>query len=139
MSLSNEERTLIVQMELEKSDRFMEQASLVAEQGMWDLVANRIFYSVYHAVLAMFIQDGIEARTHKGAVLVFGQKYVATGIFDSKWGKLYSKLQDLREKCDYNLVYISTAEEMNPLIKESKQMIVEIKAHITTGRPAGNP
>lgn len=132
MSLSNDERALIVQMEMEKSNRFMEQATLVAEQDMWDLVANRIYYSVYHAVLAMFIKDGIEARTHKGAVIVFGQKYVSTGMFDNKWGKLYSKLQDIREKCDYNLVYITTEVEMEPLLIGSKQMIAEIKAYIAS-------
>ena len=80
----------------------------------------------------MFIQDGIEARSHKGAVIVFGQKYVTTGKFDSKWGKLYSKLQSIREKCDYNLVYISTEEEMAPLLESSKQMIAEIKAYVSS-------
>lgn len=130
MNLSNEERELIVRMELEKSDRFLDQAVIVAEKQLWDLVANRIYYSVYHAVLAMFIHDSVEARTHKGAVVVFGQKYVSTGKFDKRWGKLYAKLQDLREKCDYNLVYVSTEEEMRPILEEVRQMIVEIKAYI---------
>jgi uncharacterized protein (UPF0332 family) len=130
MSLTNEERTYIVQMELEKADRFLGQAKSVAESQMWDLVANRIYYSVYHAVLALFIHDKIEARTHKGAVVVFGQRYVSTGIFDKKWGKLYAKLQDLREKCDYNLVYATTEEEMKPLMDEAELLIAEIKSHI---------
>jgi len=130
MNLSNEERELIVRMELEKSDRFLEQAEIVAEKQLWDLVANRIYYSVYHAVLGMFIYDSVEARTHKGAVVVFGQRYVSTGKFDKRWGKLYAKLQDLREKCDYNLVYVSTEEEMRPILEEVRQMIVEIKAYI---------
>lgn len=132
MKLSDEERSTIVRMELEKSDRFMEQALAVAEKQMWDLVANRIYYSVYHAVLGMFINDSVEAHTHKGAVVVFGQRYVSTGLFDKNWGKLYAKLQDLREKCDYNLVYTSTEEEMRPLIDESQQMILIIKNRISS-------
>ncbi len=130
MSLSNEERDIIVKMELEKSDRFFEQAEIVAEKQLWDLVANRIYYSVYHAVLGLFIHDSVEARTHKGAVVVFGKRYVSTGIFDKNWGKLYSKLQDLREKSDYNLVFVSSEEEMRPLLEETKKMISEIKKYI---------
>lgn len=53
MSLSDEERALIVSMQLEKSSRFMTEAETVA---------------------AMLIHDGIEVRSHKGAGLMFGQK-----------------------------------------------------------------
>ena len=130
MSLNKEERTLIVQMELEKSERFMDQADYVANNQMWDLVANRIYYSVYHAVLALFIHDGLEAKTHKGAVVVFGEKYITPGVFEKKWGKLYSKLQDLREKCDYNVVYVSSEEEMRPILEEAKQMLLVLKDYI---------
>jgi len=97
---------------------------------MWDLVANRVYYSVYHAVLALFIHDSIEARTHKGAVVAFGQKYVATGLFDKQWGRLYAKLQELREKCDYNMVYASSEDEMKPILEEAGQMIALIKERL---------
>ena len=44
MSLSEVERSIIVQMQLEKSDKFMSDAVKVAEMGMWDLVANQLPY-----------------------------------------------------------------------------------------------
>ena len=127
MSLSKEERDVIVKMQMEKSDRFISEAVSVARMGLWDLVANRLYYSVFHAVAGLFIHDGIEVRSHKGAVVMFGQKYVSTGAFDSKWGRFYAKLQDIREKCDYNLVYVSTEDEMAPLIEEAKELIAIIK------------
>ena len=112
---------------MEKSQRFMSEAKSVAELGLWDLVANRLYYSVFHSMAGMFINDGIEVRSHKGAVVMFGQKYVASGKFDSKWGKLYAKLQDIREKCDYNLVYVSDKEEMAPLMDEAQALIQLIR------------
>ena len=42
MSLSDEERALIVSMQLEKSARFMTEAETVAGLGLWNVVANRI-------------------------------------------------------------------------------------------------
>lgn len=130
MSLSQEERAIVVGLELEKADKFLSQADAVAQMGIWDVVANRIFYAAFHAVSALLIHDHIEVRSHKGAGLMFGQKYVIPGIFTQEDGRLYAKLQDLREKSDYNLVYQSDETEMAPLIEKTKDLISRIKAKI---------
>ncbi len=130
MSLSQEERDIVVGLELEKADKFLSQADAVAALGIWDVVANRIYYALFHAVSALLINDRIEVRSHKGAGLMFGQKYVIPGIFTADDGRLYAKLQDLREKSDYNLVYQSNQEEMAPLIENARDLIRRIKARI---------
>lgn len=61
---------------------------------------------------------------------MFGRRYVMTGIFTPEDGRLYAKLQDLREKSDYNLVYQSNQQEMNPLLEKSKGLIERIKAYV---------
>ena len=126
MSLSQEERAIVVGLELEKADKFLAQAEAVAALEIWDVVANRIFYAAFHAVSALLINDHYEVRSHKGAGL-FGQKYVIPGIFSADDGRLYAKLQDLREKSDYNLVYQSNEEEMSPLIEKTRDLIERIK------------
>lgn len=130
MSLSQEERAIVVGLELEKADKFLSQTNAVAKMGIWDVVANRVFYAAFHAVSALLIHDHIEVRSHKGAGLMFGQKYVIPGIFTQEDGRLYAKLQDLREKSDYNLVYQSDETEMAPLIEKTKDLISRIKAKI---------
>ena len=130
MSLSQEERAIVVGLELEKADKFLSQADAVAQMGIWDVVANRIFYAAFHAVSALLIHDHIEVRSHKGAGLMFGQKYVIPGIFTQEDGRLYAKLQELREKSDYNLVYQSDESEMAPLIERTKDLVLRIKAKI---------
>ena len=131
MSLSQEERAIVVGLELEKADKFLSQADAVATLGIWDVVANRIYYAVFHAVSALLINDHVEVRSHKGAGLMFGQKYVLPGIFTADDGRLYAKLQDLREKSDYNLVYQSDEAEMAPLLDKTKELISRIKARIS--------
>lgn len=130
MSLSPEERKIVVGLELEKADKFLSQANSVATLGIWDVVANRIYYALFHAVSALLINDHIEVRSHKGAGLMFGQKYVVPGVFTADDGRLYAKLQDIREKSDYNLVYQSSEEEMVPLIEMARNLIERIKTKI---------
>ena len=48
---------------------------------------------------------------------MFGQHYVKEGTFPIEDAKLYSQLQTMREKGDYNCIYQTTEEEMCPLIE----------------------
>lgn len=130
MSLSQEERAIFVVLELEKADKFLAQAEAVATLGIWDVVANRIFYAAFHAVSALLTNDHIEVRSHMGAGLMFGQKYVIPGIFSADDGRLYARLQDLREKSDYNLDYQTSEEEMVPLMVKTRDLIERIKVKV---------
>lgn len=131
MSLSVEERNALIELRLETADRFLSEARKVADLGLWDLVANRIYYAAFHAVAALLIRDQFEVRSHNGAGLMFGKHYVRKGLFSAEDGKLYSKLQDLREKCDYNLIYQSDEREMRPLMEQTLNLVERIKDQFT--------
>ena len=59
MSLKQEERDIMVGLELEKAD--------------WNTLANRLYYALFHAVSAMLISDAREVGSHKGAAIRFHQ------------------------------------------------------------------
>ncbi|MDE5982210.1 MAG: HEPN domain-containing protein, partial [Duncaniella sp.] len=74
--MTPDQRKIAVELLLEKSARNMEQAVRNADLDYWDLVANRLYYSVFHAVTALMLADGIKTSTHKGTSSQFGQHYV---------------------------------------------------------------
>ena len=102
MSLNREERRIIVGLEYEKATRTFQQIEEYRKLGHWETIANRLYYSVFHAVAALLIKDGHSVNTHKGTVGQFGLYYVKTGIVPSECGRLYSQLQMLRNNSDYN-------------------------------------
>ncbi len=126
MKLSDEERQIMVNLEYEKALSFLEQAEKTAAMDLWDVVANRLYYSIFHAVSALLIKDGHNVSTHKGTLVVFGQNYVKTGVFPTDASKLYIKLQTMREKSDYNCVYVTTADEMQPLFEPVREFIAKV-------------
>ena len=130
MSLSDEERRMVVQLQMEKAHKNFNQISLLSQAGYWDTVANRLYYSLFHAVSALLIHDGHNVGTHRGAVGSFGQHYVTTGIFTIEDGKHYSRLQGLREKADYNCAYNATEEEIAPKIEPTRLLIEKIENYI---------
>lgn len=90
------------------------------------MVANRLYYAVFHAVSALLIKNGHKVGTHKGGVLLFGQHYIKTGIFSINEGRLYSQLQTMREKADYVCTFQTSQEEIVPMLEPARKMIEKI-------------
>ncbi len=128
MSLSAEERNIAVELLIEKSMRNFEQATRNAGLSYWDLVANRLYYSVFHAVNALMLADGLKASTHKGISSQFGFHYVLTGKFSREEGMLYSRLQTMREKADYQNTFTMDSEHGNALIAQTQVLQSKICA-----------
>lgn len=118
MSLSDEQKRVALRLLVEKSDRNLEQAIANAKLGYWDLVANRLYYSIFHAVTALMFKDEIKVKSHKGTSSQFGRYYVMTGQFPRAAGLLYSRLQTMREKADYQNTFRISEEEGEQLIRE---------------------
>lgn len=131
MSLNEDERRIIVALEYEKAKNTFSQVAELQKLGYWDNIANRLYYSVYHAVNALLIHDGHLVNTHKGVIAVFGNYYIRTGIFPSEAGRLYSDLQTMRNNSDYNCSYNATQKEIEPLIEPTGKLIEEISSYIS--------
>ncbi len=83
MSLNDEERRIIVNLELEKAINTMAQIPELQRLGYWDNIANRLYYAVFHAVNALLINDGRPVNTHRGVIALFGNYYIHTGLFQT--------------------------------------------------------
>ena len=89
MKLTDEERKAIVEFRIDKSLRAYEQAKGVINLGYWETAANRLYYAAFKAVSALLTASGNDTQTHAGAMQLFGQKYIKTGILPREKGKLY--------------------------------------------------
>lgn len=130
MSLKEEERQILVTLELEKSDKIWFQLDVQLKAQLWDMAANRLYYALFHAVSALLIHDHHEVGTHRGAVNKFSLYYVKQNIFTKEEGRLYSRLQSLREDGDYNCSFDVGQEEVEEKIEPTRQLIDKIKQYI---------
>ncbi len=130
MNLSDEDRHIIVGMELEKAENIFAEYEVLQKAGFWSTLVNRLYYSIFHAVSALLINDGHEVGTHKGAVIRFQQYYVKTQIFSVDDGRFYSQLQTLRESADYNCSFEVAEEDVLSRIESARLFIEKIKKYI---------
>ena len=130
MSLTESERQIIVNLELEKAEKTFSDTERCMQQGMWESAANRLYYSLFHAVSALLINDGRHVKSHRGVLALFGEHYVRTAIFTKEEGTLFSDLVIMRDNADYNCFFEASEEKLIPYIEPTRQLIAKIKQYI---------
>ena len=127
MSLSDEERQTLVRMELQKAREAYEDIGILQQAGRWSGAANRLYYSVFHAISALLLHDGHSVNTHNGSHAFFHLHYIKTGILPVEYGRLYNQLQTMREESDYNCVYDVNPDELKDRIGPAHNLIEKIE------------
>jgi len=127
MSLTDNERETLVALQLQKAARNLEQADKLCTMEYWDLAANRYYYACYHAIQALLINNGLSCHTHSGLIASFGMNFVKTGKVDVSFGRFVSRLEQLRERSDYNCSYDVSEDEVMTMKEPSHQLIGLIK------------
>ena len=130
MSLSDNERQTIVRMEMEKARKTFADMEFCAHEQKWEAAANRIYYALFHAVSALLIKGGLNVKSHRVILSLFGQHYVRTGIFTREDGSLLSDLVIMRDNADYNLFFEANEEKISPYIEPTCLLIEKIEKYI---------
>ena len=134
MSLNDEERKLLVEFEVEKAHKLIDQFPILESAELWDTLANRVYYAVFHAVTALLINNGLHAGSHQGVSVLFNKHFVKENLIDEKYGRLLARLENMREKSDYTCLFETTKEEVLPMIPQAKEMISIIENLIDSNK-----
>lgn len=140
MSLKAEDRNILIRREFQKAVDTMQEAKYCANGNLWNVVGNRLYYSIFHAVAALLIHKEVAIRSHKGALRMFSLHYVREGIFSSDDQALYSRLQTIREKADYQNTYNLSSKEGTEYLKIAEEFLNKIETYlIDANRIENNP
>lgn len=126
MSLTEEERRLIVSYRIEKAFNMLEQVKNIVPMKYWDTIANRLYYAAYYAVTALLIQNGIQVQTHQGVKRMFGYHFIMSKKMDAKYASLYSRLFSMRQTGDYDDNFDLTEDDILPYIAPTEELIQQI-------------
>lgn len=128
MSLSADERAVMVSLEMERACKILEEIPVYVGAKLWNTLANRLYYAAFHAVSAVLIKNEIPVKSHKGAILMFNRDYVNTGIVSREDGILFSQLEGLRESGDYNCYIETTEEQITPYVEKTTAFVAKMKS-----------
>jgi uncharacterized protein (UPF0332 family) len=86
---------------LSSADERLKSARVLLEAGQFRDSISRSYYALLDAVCALLFSKGLVAKSHEGAVRLFGLHFVKPGIIDKKYSRYFHLLLEEREDADY--------------------------------------
>ena len=105
-------------------------AEFLFEKELFSDAVNRGYYSMFHAVTAILLQNRITVKTHTGLIAKFGEIFIQPGTIDREYGRMLARAEELREKADYSLLSPITREQAEMVVKNARSFLEEIKKNI---------
>lgn len=131
MSLDNVSRDEMVRKYLDRSHQTWTEAEAAKKLCMWPMTANRMYYSLVNALRALLLTDQHPAHTHAGMKSAIGQFYVLSGELTIEESKVFSQMETLREKSDYDCYFDVTEDRVEALFVPTKMLIDKLRLIIS--------
>lgn len=116
-----------VEASLLRAEKALRSAKLLLKYGELEDATSRAYYAMFHAAKAILFRKGLQAKTHKGTVSLFGEHIVKKGILSEEYADALRKAFDLRQKSDYELYAELDEEVVKETIKNAEKFIEKIK------------
>ena len=129
--LTSEDRKILVTCHIEKAKVVLVEARDNARLGHWSLVGNRLYYAVYHMAQALLLDKGLSAKKHAGTIHIIGQQFISVGLIGKTYGRLFSRLYELRQSGDYDDMFDATEELVMPYFGQVEKFICEMETLVT--------
>jgi len=131
MTLSIDERNTVVLLRVEKAKKTLQEIEEIIPLGLWNTIANRLYYCAYYMVSALLIKNGYVAHTHAGVKNLFALYFIKTGILTNDTFYFYNTLFDYRLKGDYDDFFDLNEKHILPLIEPAKEFVRKIEQLIS--------
>ncbi len=106
----------LIKYRIDRAWETLEEAKVLAETNHWNTVANRLYYSAFYAISALFVKYEIQGTTHTGVKFQFHKEFIKTGKFNREWGLLFNNLFNKRQEGDYQDFQVFDRAAIEPLI-----------------------
>lgn len=120
----------LVKYRIFRSKETYEEALLLAKNGYWNAVANRLYYSCFYIVNALLTQNDLNFSSHNGVKTQFHKHFVKPGVISQESGRTYSRLFNLRQEGDYVDFKRLKEKDVKPFIGEVVRLHKEIQYYL---------
>lgn len=118
------------QYRLSNANETLDVANDCFANGHYRDAINRSYYAAFYAAKAVLALEEIDFKRHKDVVAYFNKEFVATEKIPREIGKKLARLQQKREKSDYDDFFIASQEEASSQIEAAKDIINAVTEYL---------
>lgn len=115
---------------MEQARESLGASKIMLKNDMIKDAVNRSYYATFYALKAVLAIEEKDFRRHKDVVAYFNKMYVATEKFPRELGRMIAKLQQLREKSDYDDFFIISIEKAEQQVISAEKVITEVERYL---------
>lgn len=118
---------------LKQAEETLTEAKKMLDSGFSSRsIINRVYYSMFYTLLALFIKTGVKIKTskHSGIITLFDKEFVKTGKIDSYFSKILHDIFDARLEGDYKEFAELSAEDVLEHVKLAEKFLENTKNFI---------
>src|SRR3989339_713540 len=93
----------LINYRIEQAKAAISDVTILIEKNLLTLAINRIYYGMFHMLLALALKRGFKTSKHNQLIGWFNKEYIKTGIIDTKFGKIVNKGFEDRTDGDYGI------------------------------------
>jgi uncharacterized protein (UPF0332 family) len=121
----------LVSYRIEQAEESLAASEVLLEQRLIRPAANRPYYAMFYAILALLATKKRETSKHSGAISVFDQEFVKTGLFGKELSRWVHDAFDLRQKSDYAPQLEVSEEDAREVVKRATTFLENVKNHLS--------
>ncbi|MBR0080705.1 MAG: HEPN domain-containing protein [Synergistaceae bacterium] len=114
----------------ERAKTTLDTAKNIFDYGDTNASANRSYYAVFYAMLAVTSLDGFEASKHSSVISYFNRNYVKTKIFSGSISDMIRTAFRMRTNADYEDFYKVSPDRAKIMIEYAEKVINMIQPYL---------
>lgn len=102
-------------------------------------VVNRSYYSMFYAILALFIRLNVVHKTskHSGVIGIFDREFIRTGKIESHFSKMLHRLFEQRQQADYKELVELPRIDGVAAVENAREFVMALKQLIAHNESKG--
>jgi uncharacterized protein (UPF0332 family) len=128
-----ENRRRNVSDEVARADEALRASRALLGVGLHADAVSRSYYAALHLIRALLLTQGVEPKTHAGAIHLLNTEFVRAGRLPSSHNRLLAGLQRARELADYDAAVTFSAEDATAQLADAERFAADALALLRTG------
>jgi len=121
--MNEDDKKALIQHRIENALETLKEAETLYQNDLYLGVANRAYYAIFYAVLAILLTKGLGSSKHKGIISFFDKHFVKEGEVEKKWSKILHYSFERRQRNDYDDWTYVDSIEANELLQNARDFI----------------
>ena len=125
--MQDEDKRALSKVRIDRAEECLKEAQSLFEAESYKGAANRLYYSIFHAMRATLALDGVDMKHHSGVISEFRRRYIKTKKLDASLSKIISVLSGMRSESDYDDFYVLSKTEISNQFENVRFFIDSVK------------